>query len=81
MSHPSARNPDPCQIPGGPRSSLTKALFCCSSLSANLDRELQNFLVKWFPHEVKEKERSNNKEAAKEELEEMGIPDRKCLIM
>jgi hypothetical protein len=50
-------------------------------LTANLDRELQKFLVKWFPHEVKEKERNNNREAAKEELEEMGIPDRKCLIM
>ncbi|GAA5964066.1 hypothetical protein JCM3765_000888 [Sporobolomyces pararoseus] len=49
--------------------------------ATNLDRELQQFLVKWFPHEVKQKERSNNKEAAKEELEEMGIPDRKCLIM
>ncbi|GAA5899777.1 uncharacterized protein JCM6883_005985 [Sporobolomyces salmoneus] len=49
--------------------------------ASNLDRELQQFLVKWFPHEVKQKERSNSKEAAKEELEEMGIPDRKCLIM
>jgi hypothetical protein len=48
---------------------------------ANLDRELQQFLVRWFPHEVKQKEKSNRKEAAKEELEEMGIPDRKCLIM
>ncbi|GAA5887982.1 hypothetical protein JCM16303_005224 [Sporobolomyces ruberrimus] len=49
--------------------------------ATNLDRELQKFLVRWFPHEVKDKERSNNKEAAKEELEEMGIPDRKCSVM
>ncbi|GAA6017533.1 hypothetical protein JCM11491_006857 [Sporobolomyces phaffii] len=49
--------------------------------ATNLDRELQQFLVRWFPHEVKQKERSNSKEAAKEELEEMGIADRKCLVM
>lgn len=48
---------------------------------ANLDQELQKFLLRWFPHEVKDKEKSNSKEAAKEELEEMGIPDRKCNIM
>ena len=49
--------------------------------TANLDQELQKFLLRWFPHEVKDKEKSNNKEAAKEELEEMGIPDRKCTVM
>ncbi|GAA5944047.1 uncharacterized protein JCM15063_004298 [Sporobolomyces koalae] len=49
--------------------------------ATNLDLELQKFLLRWFPHEVKQKEKSNSKEAAREELEEMGIPDRKCLVM
>ncbi|GAA5866156.1 hypothetical protein JCM8547_000616 [Rhodosporidiobolus lusitaniae] len=48
--------------------------------ATNLDHELQDFLVRWFPKEVKAKEKSNTKEAAKEELEEMGIVERKCVI-
>ncbi|GAA5938374.1 hypothetical protein JCM1841_006722 [Sporobolomyces salmonicolor] len=49
--------------------------------AGNLDMEMQQFLLRWFPHEVKQKERNNYKEAAREELEEMGIVDRKCKIM
>ncbi|GAA5973024.1 hypothetical protein JCM11641_000368 [Rhodosporidiobolus odoratus] len=49
--------------------------------ATNLDHDLQTFLLKWFPHEVKAKEKSNQKEAAREELEEMGVVERKCLIM
>ncbi|GAA5918385.1 hypothetical protein JCM5296_006974 [Sporobolomyces johnsonii] len=49
--------------------------------ASNLDMEMQQFLLRWFPHEVKQKERSNYKEAAREELEEMGIVDRKCKVM
>ncbi|BGP51244.1 hypothetical protein JCM10450v2_007173 [Rhodotorula kratochvilovae] len=49
--------------------------------AGNLDGELQKFLERWFPHEVKEKERNNAKEAAREELEEMGLHERKCVVM
>jgi uncharacterized protein with GYD domain len=42
---------------------------------------LQQFLLRWFPHEVKEKERNNHKEAAREELEEMGLKEHKCSVM
>ena len=49
--------------------------------ASNLDGELQKFLERWFPHEVKDKEKHNAKEAAKEELEEMGLHERKCLVM
>ncbi|GAA6049162.1 hypothetical protein JCM3770_003285 [Rhodotorula araucariae] len=49
--------------------------------AGNLDDELQKFLLRWFPHEVKEKERNNSKEAAREELEEMGLQERKCAVM
>ncbi|GAA5855389.1 hypothetical protein JCM9279_006462 [Rhodotorula babjevae] len=49
--------------------------------ASNLDGELQKFLERWFPHEVKDKEKHNAKEAAKEELEEMGLHERKCVVM
>lgn len=38
------------------------------------------YLKEWFPREVKEKEKSNHKEAAREELEEMGLKEHKCII-
>ncbi|TNY18878.1 SPX domain-containing protein [Rhodotorula diobovata] len=49
--------------------------------ASNLDNELQKFLERWFPHEVRDKERNNAKEAAREELEEMGLAERKCVVM
>ncbi|GAA6010494.1 hypothetical protein JCM10207_001332 [Rhodosporidiobolus poonsookiae] len=49
--------------------------------ASNLDHDLQDYLIQWFPREVKLKEKSNQKEAAREELEEMGIVDRKCVVM
>ncbi|GAA6036386.1 hypothetical protein JCM8097_001696 [Rhodosporidiobolus ruineniae] len=49
--------------------------------AGNLDHDLQDFLLRWFPREVKAKEKSNSKEAAREELEEMGLADRKCVVM
>lgn len=38
-------------------------------------------MQRWFPHEVKAKEKANRKEAAREELEEMGLVEHKCLVM
>jgi len=36
----------------------------------------------WFPVEAEEKLRQNEKEAAREELQEMGLdPDHQCTIM
>ncbi|GAA5917179.1 hypothetical protein JCM6882_000540, partial [Rhodosporidiobolus microsporus] len=53
--------------------------------ATNLDSDLQDFLLRWFPKEVKLKEKSNQKEAAREELEEMGLvrpgEERKCVVM
>ncbi|GJN93259.1 hypothetical protein Rhopal_006306-T1 [Rhodotorula paludigena] len=49
--------------------------------ATNLDTELQQFMQRWFPHEVKAKEKANRKEAAREELEEMGLVEHKCLVM
>ncbi|KAM0752278.1 hypothetical protein T439DRAFT_347178 [Meredithblackwellia eburnea MCA 4105] len=46
----------------------------------NLDTALETFLEMWFPKEVKAKEKANHNEAAKEELEAMGLKDHKCVI-
>ncbi|SCV69183.1 BQ2448_2203 [Microbotryum intermedium] len=49
--------------------------------ATNLDTAMQSYLQLWFPKEVKAKAKSNAKEAAKEELEEMGMVDHRCLVM
>ena len=48
----------------------------------NLHWALLNFMQDWFPDEVKEKKKSNEKEAAEEEMREMGYdPDNiSCVI-
>ena len=48
-------------------------------LTANLDFELAEFLRKTFPAEVKAKQKENERESAKEQLEEMGY-DTRCII-
>ncbi|KAL8292414.1 hypothetical protein RQP46_001026 [Phenoliferia psychrophenolica] len=45
----------------------------------NLDMAAQQYLELWFPKEVKEKEKLNHAEAAKEELQAMGL-EHKCVI-
>ncbi|CAA7270761.1 unnamed protein product [Cyclocybe aegerita] len=48
----------------------------------NVDWALMNFMQDWFPMEAKEKLKSNEKEAAMEEMEEMGIdPNQSCKVM
>ncbi|KAG5653773.1 hypothetical protein H0H81_010614 [Sphagnurus paluster] len=50
--------------------------------AANVDWALLNFMQDWFPVEAREKLLQNEKEAAREELEELGIdPDQTCRIM
>lgn len=50
-----------------------------SEVSGNLDQAMQQYLELWFPKEVKEKEKLNHAEAAKEELQAMGL-DHKCIV-
>lgn len=49
--------------------------------TANLDTDMFKYLQEWFPREIKAKEKANQKEAAREELEEMGLKEHKCLLM
>lgn len=49
---------------------------------SNVDWALLNFMQDWFPIESKEKLLQNEKEAAREELEELGVdPDQSCRMM
>ncbi|GLB41102.1 putative SPX domain containing protein [Lyophyllum shimeji] len=49
---------------------------------SNVDWALLNFMQDWFPIEAKEKLQQNEKEAAREELEELGVdPDQTCTVM
>ncbi|KAK4057410.1 hypothetical protein OIO90_001479 [Microbotryomycetes sp. JL221] len=48
--------------------------------ASNLDSALQSYLQLWFPKEVKAKDSANRKEAAREELQEMGLDNTKCLV-
>ncbi|EJD34798.1 hypothetical protein AURDEDRAFT_188931 [Auricularia subglabra TFB-10046 SS5] len=49
---------------------------------ANLDAALQNLMQEWFPREVREKAKSNEREAAQEELAELGFDarERNCVV-
>lgn len=41
-----------------------------------------NFMQDWFPLEAKEKLKANEKEAAAEELKELGLdPNSSCVVM
>ncbi len=50
--------------------------------AANVDWALLNFMQDWFPDESRQKLKQNEKEAAEEELIELGIdPHQTCRIM
>lgn len=51
-----------------------------SSSIANLDHVLQSYLEMWFPKEIKAKRNQNKIEAGKEEAQEMGMGEQKCII-
>lgn len=49
---------------------------------ANVDYGLLNFMADWFPIESREKQRVNEREVTREQLEELGISEaRGCRIM
>lgn len=47
----------------------------------NMDEEADKYLQTWFPKEVKEKNKENEKDRRAEELEAMGLREEKCVIM
>ncbi|KAJ9479735.1 hypothetical protein PHBOTO_003225 [Pseudozyma hubeiensis] len=47
----------------------------------NMDEEADKYLQIWFPQEVKEKNKENEKDRRQEDLEAMGLRERDCVIM
>ena len=50
-------------------------------LIANVDWALLNFMQDWFPVESKAKLKYNRREAAEEELQELGLSTPECIIV
>jgi hypothetical protein len=48
---------------------------------ANVDWALLNFMQDWFPVESKEKLKQNEREASAEQLQELGIDPKACVVM
>lgn len=46
----------------------------------NMDEEADKYLQTWFPREVKEKNKENEKDRRQEELEAMGLREKECVI-
>ncbi|KAJ6617580.1 SPX domain-containing protein [Mycena sp. CBHHK59/15] len=63
-------------------SSLLLPVPCANIPPANVDWALLNFMRDWFPEEAHVKLRQNENEAAKEQLEELGLdPNQRCVVM
>ena len=48
---------------------------------ANVDWALLNFMKDWFPTEARKKLHHNEREAAEEEMRELGLAVNGCFIM
>lgn len=55
--------------------------FECLSFTGNVDYALLNFMADWFPLESRAKLSANEREAAQEQLEELGLSSQGCLVM
>ncbi|KAL6303637.1 SPX domain-containing protein [Sparassis latifolia] len=60
---------------------LCRAPTVLSANRSNVDWALLNFMKDWFPIEAKEKLQQNEKEAAEEDMRELGIDVNGCTIM
>ncbi|OCH85318.1 hypothetical protein OBBRIDRAFT_763082 [Obba rivulosa] len=59
---------------------MCRAPTVLSADRSNVDWALLNFMRDWFPRECKEKLKQNQQEAAREELEELGLQMQGCII-
>ncbi|KAJ7621261.1 hypothetical protein FB45DRAFT_839128 [Roridomyces roridus] len=48
---------------------------------SNVDWAMLNFMRDWFPEEATVKLKQNEREAAQEQLEELGLPEERCIMM
>ena len=54
---------------------------CVLWFAANVDWALLNFMKDWFPNEARKKLQQNEREAAEEELRELGLEVKGCILM
>ncbi|SNX84966.1 uncharacterized protein MEPE_03675 [Melanopsichium pennsylvanicum] len=60
-----------CRAPGAVKTADRK----------NMDEEADKYLQTWFPKEVKEKTKENEKDRRQEEFEALGLREEKCVVM
>ncbi|KAH9943573.1 hypothetical protein B0H21DRAFT_748514 [Amylocystis lapponica] len=60
---------------------MCRAPTVLSADRSNVDWALLNFMKDWFPVESRQKLQQNEREAAQEELEELGLDVRGCILM
>ncbi|KAI0635439.1 SPX domain-containing protein [Trametes polyzona] len=60
---------------------ICRAPTVLSADRSNVDWALLNFMKDWFPLEAKKKLQQNEREAAEEEMQELGLDVRGCMIM
>ncbi|KAI9066199.1 hypothetical protein FKP32DRAFT_1589942 [Trametes sanguinea] len=60
---------------------ICRAPTVLSADRSNVDWALLNFMKDWFPVEAKKKLQQNEREAAEEEMKELGLDVRGCVVM
>ncbi|KAH9855529.1 SPX domain-containing protein [Lenzites betulinus] len=60
---------------------ICRATTVLSADRSNVDWALLNFMKDWFPMEAKKKLQQNEREAAEEEMHELGLDVRGCMVM
>ncbi|KAI0700651.1 SPX domain-containing protein [Cerioporus squamosus] len=60
---------------------MCRAPTVLSADRSNVDWALLNFMKDWFPGEARKKLQQNEREAAEEEMQELGLDMRGCIVM
>lgn len=66
---------------GKPKCPMCRAPTVLHADGSNVDYALLNFMADWFPRESRAKQSANQREAAREQLEELGITGKGCILM
>ena len=71
-----------CFLPIAVCCNSSDAIFLWTNrkIVANVDWALLNFMKDWFPIEAKKKLQQNEREAAEEQMEELGFKEQTCII-
>ncbi|KAJ6550011.1 hypothetical protein B0H19DRAFT_1160248 [Mycena capillaripes] len=67
---------------GSAQCPMCRAPCVLTADKSNVDWALMNFMRDWFPEEAAVKLRQNESEAAREQMEELGLdPDQRCIVV